>query len=373
MKAAPVSTEQLATSAEVNRGVTKWKLSALWDEVELPVTAEPNSGDCVVRRLDGEALVLDGNPQVSSMIGLGLVQMLLGLAFGPYMTWSMVSGALQLDGPNRVSILVISLITAVITLGGLCFAAWLCYMGLIQRSPSPIIFNRKTGKVYGSHRGKPLVLDWPRVRPVLTKAKIMYAGAQTHYHLVLMNFDAGQEGPMKKKTGHGLMVATGGLYGAEQCRELWEFIRRYMEGKPQGVPLVEVTPETDPWVSKVLDTGPYWEFNNPGDRSIETLRGRKGRPVLRWWQIPFAWFMSPALLINLYQIFVRPRVKLPQAWWPASPTEPNPYQTREPAADDAALRRTAARWVIALWLVLGVGVGCLLWVRLVWWVTHLHL
>ena len=64
MKAAPVSTEQLATSAEVNRGVTKWKLAALWDEVELPVTAEPNSGDCIVRRIDSEALVLDGSPQV---------------------------------------------------------------------------------------------------------------------------------------------------------------------------------------------------------------------------------------------------------------------------------------------------------------------
>jgi len=83
--------EQLAASADVNRGVTKWKLATLWDEIELPVTAEPSAGDCIVRRLDSEALVLDGNPQVSSMIGMGLVTQIGGLIFLPYMT-SLLSG-----------------------------------------------------------------------------------------------------------------------------------------------------------------------------------------------------------------------------------------------------------------------------------------
>ena len=342
----------------------------MWDEVDLPVKAKPSPGESTIRRLDSACLVLDGNPQVSAVIGMGLLTQIGGLFFLRNIWWEMQVIALGKSfATSTGKVLILTcLFMDLVLLVAIPFSLWLCYQALIVRSPAPIVFNRRTGQVLGSHRGKRVVLDWKRVRPVLTRAKVMYSGAQTHYHLVLMNFDAGQEGPMKKKTGFGMMVATGGAYGGEECRALWEFIRRYMEGKPRDLPPVELTPDTDGWVSKVLDVGPYWEFTEPQNRTMEVLRARKGRPVFpHFWIWALLVLLSLPLLFNLWQIFIRPRVKHPAEWLPAVPTEPSSYATSQPNPEDRAIRRKAAYWVIALWWCGAVGLGSVFWISFMRW------
>jgi hypothetical protein len=364
-------------ASALNFKAPKWKLAAMWHEVTLPVVAEPHTGDCTIRQLDSNVLIIDANPQVNSAMGFGLFVQLIGLILMPLFAISMFKESiadLQSQDPNTWNS-VINIVFALVFIGGWFFGAWLCYMGLIQRSPSPVIFNRKTGKIYGSHRGKPVVLDWKLTRPILTRSKVLYAGAHTVYNLVLMNFDPGQDGPQTKKTGYGIMVATGGAYGAEECRKMWEFFRRYMEESPDRLPPVEITPEGEDWVSKLLDVGPYWEWNRfNGGLTMETLRARKGWPVFSFRNLVSAWAYSLALLVNFWQIFIRPRTKLPASWIPPKSTDPNPYKVSDIHPEDLELRRKAARWVIVEWWIAGVAVGCaaaFTFIGSMWyWETH---
>ena len=351
-------------------------LTTLWQEVGQPVKEEPSAQVASVLRMDAEALILETNAQNSIFLGLGLFVMLcVGIPLSIFMgldIWNDL-GKSAPSGISQFEYLAVNSVFFVLMVIMLGTAAWLVWLGLVLPAPSPIIFNRKTGKVYGSHRGRALELDWQRVRPVLTKGKLFINGAQTFYNLVLFQPESTEHWfKSRSKRGVGLIVTAGHAWGWGTCHQLWEFIRRYMDEDPKQaakrLPLVEIAPPSTGWVGKVLDQGPYHDATEDGKR-MQRLRDRNGKPELNAVNTSYVTFMGPGSLMSVFQAFARRAVKLPTEWWPTAASGPNPYQTTPPKAEDQALRLKAAK-IVAPWLVATVGGGCALWFGLAWLITH---
>ncbi|PHV10529.1 hypothetical protein [Chitinimonas sp. BJB300] len=339
------------------------KLTGFCDEVELPVKEPPNSGHGVITRLDNEALVLDGQPQGSFIIGIGLVFQLVAIAFLPYMTISFVkrifSGG-EGESPDRM-LLFIGLFLALSLIGWLIFSLYIIYLTVLLPSPSPVIFNRRLNLVIGSHKGKPIALEWKKLKPVLLYSVNLSAGAQRQYNLALVERDDILPKGQKQKKGHGLLVSTG-HYGWANCHAMWEFIRRYMEEEPESLPEVELSPAGG-FEARMLDEGPYWEFHERKGL-MQDLRYRNGLPHFNHGASTLMVFGAPGFLLNIFRMLIRRRVKLPAEWLPTTASEPNPYHVRPALPEDMAIRTKAARY-IALWMTVCLGVGTLFWVWLV--------
>jgi len=354
-------------------------LTTLWQEVGQPVKEEPSAQVASVLRMDSEALILETNAQSGIFLGLGIFVMFLVVTFFPIMMGEFLPRLFDVTEAKRISgrdwWIGMAMDWFIVMFGVVLMylALWIVNLGLIQPAPSPIIFNRKTGKVYGSHRGRALELDWQRVRPVLTKGKLFINGAQTFYNLVLFQPESTEHWfKSRSKRGVGLIVTAGHAWGWGTCHQLWEFIRRYMDEDPKQaakrLPLVEIAPPSTGWVGKVLDQGPYHDATEDGKR-MQRLRDRNGKPELNAVNTSYVTFMGPGSLMSVFQAFARRAVKLPTEWWPTPASGPNPYQTTPPKAEDQALRLKAAK-IVAPWLVATVGGGCALWFGLAWLITH---
>ncbi|WP_139256011.1 hypothetical protein [Chitinimonas taiwanensis] len=340
------------------------KLTGLCDEVKLPVKEAPDSGGGVITRMDSEALIFDGQPQGSFTIGLGLLSQLIGLIFLPYMLFSIIKDFFFSEAvfPVGGGLWFFTLIGIVLSVGGVFFSIYLIYLGMILPAPSPVIFNRRLGLVVGSHKGRPIALEWKKVRPILLHSIMLAAGAQRQYYLALIERDDSLPNGRKQKTGYGLMVSTGHTWGWANCHAMWEFIRRYMEDRPESLPAVELSPPAG-FEAKMLDEGPYWEFHER-QGLIADLRNRNGLPKFNHWVSFMMVIFAPAFLINVFRMLFRRRVKLPKEWLPAAPSAPNPYHIRQAETGDLAIRIKAARY-IALWMTICLGLGMLFWIWLV--------
>ncbi|MGQ5525256.1 hypothetical protein ACUHMQ_18620 [Chitinimonas sp. PSY-7] len=342
------------------------KLTGLCDEVELPVKEAPNAGNGVITRMDSEALVFDGQPQGSFMIGLGLLTQVLGLIFLPYMTFvaaKILFSSESAIGGNPGGVMWFILLFALIAISaGLCFSVYIMYLAILLPTPSTVIFNRRLGMVIGSHKGKPIALEWKKVKPVLMHSVMLAAGAQRQYYLALVERDESLPKGQKQKKGHGLMVSTGHTWGWANCHAMWEFIRRYMEDKPESLPEVELSPAGG-FEARMLDEGPYWEFHERQGLMAD-LRYRNGFPQFNHWVSFMMVAFAPAFLMNVFRMLIRRRVKLPTEWLPAASNEPNPYHVRPAQPEDLAIRTKAARY-IAIWMTVCLGLGTLFWVWLV--------
>ena len=352
-------------------------LTTMWQEVGQPVKEESSAQVASVLRMDSEALILETNAQGTIFMGLGMFVMFIIVPamcsiFIPEILDEIAkpapSGISQTEMyiVNGVSLLMFSVL--------IYLSIWMSWLGLIRPAPSPIIFNRKTGKVYGSHRGRALEMDWKQVRPVLTQGVLIAAGAQRFYNLVLFQPESTHDWfHARSKRGIGLIVTAGHAWGWGTCHQLWEFIRRYMDEDPRQaakrLPAVEITPHSASWISKVLDRGPYYDATPDGDR-MQRLRERNGKPEINAINTLYVAFMGPGSLFSLFQAWGRRTVKLPDAWWPQPAKGDNPYQTKPATPEDLLLRKKAAR-IVAPWLLVTVGGGCLFWFGFAWWVTHL--
>lgn len=343
------------------------KLTGLCDEVELPVKDAPKVGSGVITRMDSEALIFDGQPQGSFIIGLGLLSQVIGLIFLPYMLFSIADDFLFSETVSRMmpagSVLWFFTLFGIVSMvGALFFGIYLVYLGMILPAPSPVIFSRRLGLVIGSHKGRPIALEWKKVKPILLHGVMLAAGAQRQYYLALVERDDNLPKGQKQKTGYGLMVSTGHTWGWANCHAMWEFIRRYMEDKPESLPAVELSPPAG-FEAKMLDEGPYWEFHER-QGLIADLRNRNGLPKFNHWVSFMMVIFAPAFLINVFRMLFRRRVKLPREWLPAAPSEPNPYHVLPAQPGDLAIRTKAARY-IALWMAVCLGFGTLFWIWLV--------
>ncbi|SFZ74940.1 hypothetical protein [Chitinimonas taiwanensis] len=349
---------------DVNKGKrpSPLKLTGLCEEVGLPVREAPHAGGAVITRMDGEALILDGQPQGSFVVGMGLAFQFVAIIFLPYMTIALLE---KIFSGNEVGtdwvLLSISFFIALCVVGWLAFSLYMIYLAIFLPSPSPVIFNRRLGLVMGSHKGKPIALEWRKIKPVLFHSLNLSAGAQRHYSLALVERDDKIEKGGKQKKGYGLLVSMG-YYGWANCHAMWEFIRCYMEDKPESLPEVELSPSGG-FEAKMLDEGPYWEFH-VRQGLMADLRYRNGRPKFNYWVSLFMVLGAPGFLVNVFRMLTRRRVQLPWEWLPAEPSEPNTYHVRPAQPGDLAIRTKAARY-IALWMAVCLGFGMLFWIWLV--------
>ncbi|PHV10531.1 hypothetical protein [Chitinimonas sp. BJB300] len=341
------------------------KLTGLCDEVELPVKEAPNAGNGVITRMDSEALVFDGQPQGSFFVGFGLFALIMGLTFLPYVLFLATKDFIlkpEVIGATPGGFLwFVLLLTLLTCAGGIFFGVYLIYLGVLLPAPSPVTFNRRLGMVIGSHKGKPIALEWKKLKPVLLYSVNLSAGAQRQYNLALVERDDSLPKGQKQKKAHGLLVSTG-HYGWANCHAMWEFIRRYMEDKPESLPEVELSPAGG-FEARMLDEGPYWEFHERQGLMAD-LRYSNGIPQFNHWISLLMFSFAPGGVLNVFRMLIRRRVKLPAEWLPATPSEPNPYHVRPAQPEDMAIRTKAARY-IALWMTVCLGVGTLFWVWLV--------
>ena len=352
-------------------------LTKLWSEIEKPIKESPSLYTLNVLRLDENALVLETHAQEGGMIGLGLFVMCLAIAFIPAMFWvsrddflnTKVIGAMH-GGEWFLYwvILIFETVTGLAAAFGL--APYLLYRGLIQSAPSPIICDRRAGKIYGSHKGKPVELDWKQVKLVLTQGILLAGGVQRFYNLVFFQPEKPETWSGKgNHRGTGIVVTAGQPWGWQLCGAIAEFIRCYMEEPPKDaaarLPAVAPGPKEAGWVTRWLDRGPYNEFTEVDGR-MERLRERNGWPELGIWRLLFLTAQAPAFGINLLQVHVRRVVQLPAAWWPKLAEGPNPYNVVEARPGDVELRRTAAKRVMVLLLsCISIGCACWAWVFVV--------
>lgn len=349
----------------------RMRLDLMWQEVGQPVKEEPSAEVASVLRMDSEALVLDTKPQSGMFIGVMVLGVLAGATMLLYLLVNGRWGSMVYETENTTFAIIDGVLTAFM-LGLLGVSAWILRAAFLVPAPSSLIFNRRTRKVYGSHHGRPLELDWDRVRPVLTKGKMYLNGAQTFYNLVLFQPDTAHDWFNSRiKRGHGLIVTAGHPWGWGTCHQLFEFIRRYMDEDPKQaakrLPAVEIASAIEGWISKVLDEGPYYDLTEGGNR-MQRLRERNGRPEFRWGSSLAMVLVGPAALISVLMVSRR-KVQLPQSWWPQATREPSPYPVQQLRPEDVALRRKAAP-LVALWLLATVGSGCAFWGWLAWLVVH---
>ncbi|MGY0653022.1 DUF6708 domain-containing protein [Luteimonas sp. A537] len=108
--------------------------------------------------------------------------------------------------------------------------------------PPPVILSRKTRKFYcwvDRKRGW-MVLDYDELHPaVFRSAIITTAGSATFFMLGLAKLAPGARKIIEQ------VNPAPPLFPAERPEEVWEFIRTYMDGAPEGLPSVDPMPPLD--------------------------------------------------------------------------------------------------------------------------------
>jgi hypothetical protein len=348
-------------------------LTMMWEEVDRPIKEAPSMSLAKVRRIDANVLVIETGAQEGLMVGLGMFVMCLIMVAFPAMLWNGGRGpffssaelAHMHGGEWLLAILLDTLFPILMVAGAFGLAPYLLFLLMIQRAPSPIVCDRRAGKIYGSHKGKPLVLEWKKIKPILTQGLLLASGVQRFYNLVFFQPETPETWAGKgKHRGNGIIIAAGQAWGWGACQAMAEFIRRYMEEPPEDaaehLPAVEVmNPHEEVWVTKLLDRGPYTEMYEP-EGHMDRLRRSAGWPEISFGKSLFLIGAAPAAVMNLLQVYARRTVQLPADWWPAPATSENPYATITSQAEDLALRRKAAK-IVAIWLGVCVGIGVSLW------------
>jgi hypothetical protein len=371
----------------MSKPAPKIKFTILWNPIELPVKEAPCVGGAAVQRLDDEVLVLQTNQQVNLQIGLGMVGALLGLTFLTFMFFStgndgkFVISSVYASSLNRhleayhssnldLVLLFFDSFSFVVfpSLYGLVF--WLLNLSLIQPRPSPVVLNRRTKKVYGSHRGKLVELAWKNITPIITEGpSTASGGVQRSCHLVFAELDPPKNPERRKRRGKGFMVYSHPAWGWAECRGLWEFMRTYMEESPKKLPSVLITPPVRT-VDNLLAEGPYADMNPQAENWAyiqEHGRAKMG------WQAVMYFFCAPFLLFNALQLFCRRQVKLPEtALPPAKPENENAlYKCTKLDEKDSALWLKASRRVAVQLLALMV-LGMAMYIGIGYSMVHAH-
>jgi hypothetical protein len=347
-------------------GESNMLLTKLWREVEQPIKETPSLYATGVLRIDENALVLETHAQEGGILGLGLFAMCIGLLSMPVMFWSLRNRFYNPDvlAEMGLGFVVVVIFLTLALVAFCCLSIYLLHLLLILPAPSPVICDRRAGKIYGSHKGKPVELDWRQVKPVLTQSILWAGGVQRYYNLVFFQPEAPETwSGTGNHRGKGVIVSAGQPWGWQVCAAIAEFIRRYMEESPEEavaqLPAVEPAIREEGWVTRWLNHGPYNELTEAAGR-MDRLRRREGWPELSMGISLLVTLVAPAFLMNLLQVHARRIVQLPAAWWPKPATGPNPYATIESKPGDIELRRKAAKSV-RNWLIICVGTGSALW------------
>lgn len=334
-----------------------------FDIIDRKQNVEPAVDGVQIMRLDEDVLLLDPRYQSNPMLTFGTALLCFGLYFGAWMTPSFLAKT-RVQG---IGIAGYSLAAwAFFLLCGVFFVAMCAYVlsTLFSRTASPILFNRKTRKVYGSFRGEVMEFDWKDISAVTTQGTaVSETGSMTFTNLYLVNFVKSSL-PRNQRYWRGFIVTTGGL-GSGSAAALYAFMCAFMEGEPDKLPPTEIHPSNTSWTNRFLQQGPYGDFHS-GEPLTLPLRARKGIPPINpfvtilvicfWIGIPF----------SLWQAWIRPRTKIPEKWMPPPATGPNPFKLILSDANDEWLQKKAAVLVI-LWSITCTGTGFWIWYSVVMW------
>ena len=112
-------------------------LTTLWQEIGQPISETPQL-DTHVSRIDEHALVINGNPQESLLVGFGMFVMVLALIFGPLVFVDLsIDWHRALSGGTHLLIAVIVIFAYAMAIALIGLALYLLYIVLIQAAPSP--------------------------------------------------------------------------------------------------------------------------------------------------------------------------------------------------------------------------------------------
>lgn len=220
-------------------------------------------------------------------------------------------------------------------------------------------FNRKEGKVYTALNNQPFVMDWRNVQPMagLTIGPIQL-GAPPLMSLVLAETMQGNPGAILRK-----LTVAGPLPNREACQQVWELIRRYMDGTPDDLPPQVVVPGGRSWQTVLVTCSPQAQRQGATEY-LQTLRANgwhvRFNPI--WLLVNLLFWVDP--VSNLLYAKYRRKARLPTdlvATEAVPPSEPNPYRTSATDPTEAAGMRHAAR-VIGITLAITSTIGITLWV-----------
>lgn len=189
----------------------------------------PDAQD-VVQEITAEHLVFDVGHKVSDRGFLFTICAPAALVFLPF-----VSLIFQLDDAPWHFVLFASVI-ALTFASGLIFTA---YSSARKPLPPPVYINRPLRKVF-SWQAKTkswLALDYDTLSPATYARKMVTtSGSATLYALTLHQLKPGT-----REIEYAVTPAP--LRGTpDQCRAIWEFIRGYMDGKPDDLPPIRLVP-----------------------------------------------------------------------------------------------------------------------------------
>jgi len=348
------------------RRIPKIKIPASFFEKDGDVDALPQLDGASPRRLDPAALTIDAQPQRNPMLSFFVSAAVASGVFVAVLYAASVSDGFldRIDG----GLAFLWWVLTIIMLGLVLVLSYFIYIGFLQSSPSPIVFDRKRRKVYGSHRGVAFEMDWARVGPAIVSAPMVMKGGgyMTLYNLNLVQYAEGK--PREAASIERGIQLSAGNAGTIGCMGLWEFIRCYMDEDPARLPPTEVQPVAGDWTERWLERGVYGGFY-AGHPMIAHLREHGGVPPLHPGVALLMFVCAPGLLLSYYDAWLRPQTRLDPAWIPPVPSEANPYRIITPTQEDRALREKAAR-LVAVWSVLLIGGGCACYAALVWWLMR---
>ena len=194
--------------------------------------SEPDAQD-VVQEITAEHLVFDVGHSVSDrgfLLTLFAPVALIALGMIAWaQTWEVHPQA-----PAHIRLVAQTIFAA---LGGTF--GFVAYRSARTSLPSPVYINRSLRKILAwQEKSKSwLALDYDTLVPATYARKMVTtSGSATLYALTLHQLKPGTREIEQAITPAPLRGT------AEQCRAIWEFIRHYMDGKPEDLPAIRLVP-----------------------------------------------------------------------------------------------------------------------------------
>ncbi len=194
--------------------------------------SEPDAQD-VVQEITADQLVFENAQNVSNRGAFLVLFAPMTLIVAGFMVW------IQFPEPHPEAPQHIQLIIGAM-LGALAAAfGFTAYRSARKPLPPPVYINRSLRKIL-AWQEKPkswLALDYDTLVPATYARKIIStSGSATLYALTLHQLKPGS-----REIEHAVTPAP--LRGTpDECRAIWEFIRGYMDGKPDDLPPIRLVP-----------------------------------------------------------------------------------------------------------------------------------
>jgi len=319
--------------------------SGLWGVLlprpgEKPVAHEPVAQD-VIESINADRLVFTRADRVGNR-GFGLsfgvyVGLMICATLLPLFLWGMTSAKVALS-PWELFFFFSLLLCA----GGIPLT-W-AYLSAKRALPPPIVISRSRRKVWTwlDHQKQWTALDYDRVTPATFVRRVVTgSGSATVYALALCQLKPGT-----REIEFSVVPAP--AQGTPQaCGELWEFIRRYMDGDPAALPAVRLVPPLDhpkAWMARSDRT----VFAGQIDEQHRIKRDGFSMAVVWFWGSLGYWWERAAGWIER----TAPRRPLPLELQETAPGKSNsayrviPFTAIEQQAQAGTLPHMRRRWFI---------------------------